>query len=139
MRKRQPSLDEFDDLRREFAAATDFSKFWDYFLDNWALNPGFMDMGGPAHTEEFMVLVKYIADRMFGRKTSPSNMRLIKVPEARMAHGVCMLEGGMAGIVYFEDLEMGLLAAPTPDGRTNYARFMFKVPMSEKSARAPVV
>lgn len=126
------SQEDFATLRKEFASATDFSAFWNYFLDTWASRPDFLAMGGPAHTDELSAIVKHVGDKVYGRPTNPMGMKLIKIPEAKLAHGACLLEESMACVIYFEDLEMGLVTVTTNESKTHYARFTFKSAKSVK-------
>ena len=117
------TAEEFAQLREQFIAATDLEAFWNSFLDDWGMRPGFMQMGGPAETEGLEVLVAYIAGKMYGKQVEPEEMRLVKIPEGQFVHGACQLDGELACLLYFEDVERGLLVAPGEGGKTNYARF----------------
>jgi hypothetical protein len=125
-----PSLQEFEHLKREFATATDFSSFWNWFLDDWASRPGFMQLGAPAYVEEMEVLIMRIASKMVGDLAMPANTRLVKIPEAKLVHGSCLVNKQICCVLYFEDLEMGLFVMSSKTGKTDYARFTLKQPKS---------
>lgn len=116
-------LEDFEALKRQFATATDFGAFWQDFLERWASRPGFMEMGAPAYVEDMQNLVQQIANQMAGGEARVANLRLIKIPEAWMVHGSCLVDGDLGVVLYFEDLEMGLFVLTRESGKTSYARF----------------
>ena len=119
-------MPDFVELQRRFVEAADLAAFWNDFLDHWAMRPGFMQMGAPAETQEMEILVAYIGGKMHGRVVEPTGMRLVKIAEAGFVHGACQIEGELTCILYFEEIEKGLIVAPGEGGKTNYARFRWK-------------
>lgn len=116
-------MPDFVELQRRFIATTDLAAFWNDFLDHWAMQPGFMDLGGPAETGEMEILVAFIAGKMYGRMVEPEAMQLVKIAESGFVHGAFQIEGELACVLYFEGLDKGLIVAPGEGGKTNYARF----------------
>ncbi|BDC49304.1 hypothetical protein F183_A16200 [Bryobacterales bacterium F-183] len=128
-------LEAFDDLKRRFATATDFGAFWDYFVDAWASRPGFMDMGAPAYVEDMESLIQQVANQMTGSDPARvANTRLIKIPEAGLVHGSCLVDGNLSVVIYFEDLEMGLFVLLRNSGKTSYARFTLRGKTKRRSS-----
>ncbi len=121
---------DFQDLQRRFVEATDFADFWTHFLDNYAENPAFMRLGGPAETQQMEVLVAYITGKMLGKVVEPEGMRLAKIPEVGVVHGACFVDGEITCVLYFETIEKGLVVHSKAAGQTNFARFTwtFKPP-----------
>ena len=117
---------DFLDLRKRFVAATDFADFWNYFLDNYAEKPAFMNLGAPAETQQMEVLVAYIAGKMLGKVVEPEGMCLAKIPEAGLVHGACKVDGDMTCVLYFETIEKGLIVISKMSGQTNFARFTWQ-------------
>jgi hypothetical protein len=122
----QPDLEDFDELKRLFATATDFGVFWQYFLEHWASRPSFMEMGAPAYVDDMEALIQQIANQMTGNVARIANTRLIKIPEAWMVHGSCLVDSDLSVVLYFEDLEMGLFVLTRDTGKTSYARFTLR-------------
>jgi len=127
---------DFVDLRERFVSATDFSAFWEYFLDTYADKSAFMKMGGPAETAQVEVLVAFIAGKIHGRIVEPESMRLAKIPQAGIVHGACMIDGCITCILYFESIEKGLIVSSKTDGKTAFARFAWK--FDRTNAMSPV-
>ena len=121
-----PEAFDFADLQQRFVAATDFADFWTHFLDNYAEKRAFMDMGGPAETKEMEVLVAYIAGKMLGKLSEAEGMRLAKIPEAGLVHGACLFDGDITCVLYFENIERGLIVSSRIGGMTNFARFTWQ-------------
>lgn len=122
-----PAFDfDFADLQQRFVSATDFGDFWNYFLDNFAEKPAFMEMGAAAETHQMEVLVAYIAGKMLGKVVEPEGMVLAKIPEAGLVHGACKIDGDMTCVLYFEAIEKGMVVVSKLGGKTNFARFTWK-------------
>lgn len=121
-----PAIQEFEELKRNFASATDFGVFWNHFIDDFASRPGFMQLGAPAHVEEMEILICRVASQLTGQLVEPVNTKIIKIPEAKFAHGSCLVENQLGCILYFEDLEMGLFVLMAESGKTSYARFTLR-------------
>lgn len=121
-----PSIQEFEELKRAFATAEDFGVFWNHFIDDFASRPGFMQLGSPAHVEEMEILICRVASQLAGELVEPVNTRIIKIPEAKFAHGSCVVQDQLGCVLYFEDLEMGLFVLMAESGKTSYARFTLR-------------
>ena len=128
MAKGTPTIQEFNELKKEFAKAKKFSEFWDKFLDDWVGRPAFMEMGTAVENPRLMGIVTLTCDQMLRKKTEPKMAQLVAIPEAQMIHGVYLIAGSMGSIIYFEDLGMGLVVVALSNGRTEYARYGLTMP-----------
>ena len=114
---------DFAELQRRFVETTEFGAFWNDFLDDWAMQPWFMNLGIPAKFPEMEILVADIVGKMYGRIVQPKEMRLVQIASARLVHGVFRVERGLGGVLYFERIEKGLIVAPGVGIQVHYARF----------------
>jgi predicted GNAT superfamily acetyltransferase len=111
------------ELQRRFVAAVDLGDFWNDFLDQWAMDRDFMELGEPAESRELEALSAHIVSKMYGREVKPETMRLLKIEGPGVVHGAFHVDGQLIGIIYFEQLQKGLIAAPGEGTRVYYARF----------------
>jgi hypothetical protein len=121
-----PDRDAFDALKKELATTSDFAGFWNGFIERFASQPGFMQLGGPAEVEGMEILICRITSRMLEQLVEPVNTRLIKIAEAGFVHGSCTVDGRLCCVLLFEDLEMGLLVLMSDSGKTQYTRFTLR-------------
>jgi len=121
-----PDLEAFDALKREFATTSDFAAFWNGFIERFASQDGFMAMGAPAEVEGMEILICRVTSRMLEQLVEPANTRLIKIAEAGFVHGSCMVDGRLCCVLFFEELEMGLLVLMSDSGKTQYTRFTLR-------------
>ena len=114
------------ELERLFAETNDFSGFWNHFLDDWAMQPWFMKQGAPTETTEMEMVVARIAGNRYGRPVKPKGMRLFRIEGAGVVHGAFIVDGKLGGVVYFENIEKGLIVAPGAGTLVHYARFTWQ-------------
>ena len=69
---------------------------------------------------------EFRASQLTGELVEPVNTRIIKIPEAKFAHGSCVVQDQLGCVLYFEDLEMGLFVLMAESGKTSYARFTLR-------------
>ena len=132
MNEGTPTIQEFDELKKEFASAKSFSDFWERFMDNWADRRSFIDMGVATDNPQLMKIIVMTCSRIVGKPVELQMPMLVSIPEANMIHGAYFVAGTMGSILYFEDIGMGLVVLALVNGRTEYARFgmtMTKAPV----------
>ncbi len=127
-REKTITLDDFATLRRDFVAAKDFGKFWNSFFDNWIECPEFIRMGQPVQSESVERLINEIGSRIFQRPVKAHGFMLLLVAEAKLIHGIFQLEQCTGNLLYFDDIDMGLVGVTHPGGRTDFARFTLSGP-----------
>jgi hypothetical protein len=104
-----------DRLKEKLQTAEEFSEVWRFFLDHFGENEDFLSLGAPTRND---ALARFLEEalRTSGEKhlkRSPvriSRMLLIDLPERSFLHGPAMVNDFTAGLFYFADVRMGMIA-----------------------------
>lgn len=127
-RKKTITLEDFATLRRNFVQAKDFAGFWNSFFDDFVQNPDFMEMGQPVQSASIESLVHRVGERMFQQPVKARDFMLFFVPDAHLIHGMFAVEDCSGNILYFDEIDMGLMGVVHPGGQTDFARFTLAPP-----------
>ena len=116
------------ELREMVQHEEEFDKIWDYFFDHFGSNEKFAREGALASAElieELTTLLENIFNRMVKREVLIAQLLLTAVPEQKFFHGPCVTDAGLACVIYFEDLRMGMvsLSPMASSNLVHYARF----------------
>ena len=128
---------KIQDLKRQLAICTNFASFWEYYLDNFADDPEFMNLGQPMDTAPMHRILGEIAVRALGKPAvALVNPMLIEQPESGLIHGYCTVSEYMMCIRFFlyMDLGMAILTPAKGKGETKYARFSITSPRDRAAA-----
>ena len=128
------NLDRLEELKQKLSQEKELSVVWTFYMDHFADHQEFIEVGGPTSNSLVTTVVAQVAQQMFGRKGTVSNLLLIRIPDYRFIHGPFMVEGRTGGVIYFEDTKMGLVAVAEhpPSQEVKYARFSGQ-PMKRQS------
>lgn len=118
-------LSRLEELKRRLVHEKDFMKIWGYFLDEFATELDFIKLGEPIRHENLELAIAQIGLQMFPRDGNVTRVGLIRVPDHRFIHGNVNVAGRVGGILYFEDIRVGLVAVSEhfPSDETKFARF----------------
>lgn len=108
--------EKLDELKGFLIKAEDFSKVYEFFFDSVACHREFIDLGKPSKSELLESALKVIGEEVLGKKCSVNNLQLIKIREESFFHGGCLLNGCIATVVYFSDIDVGMIAVNTVPG-----------------------
>ncbi len=109
-------------LQQRLVDATDFGDVMHHFFDEYAEKPGFLELGATFRSTELEAALAQIARRLVG--PGALDMMLMKrLPGQRFVHGAFMFGQYTATVLFFEDIERGLLAMGGDAGPTEFARF----------------
>jgi hypothetical protein len=131
-------LQKLEDLKAMVQIDEDFSAIWKYFFDHFGEKPEFAAGGRPAGEAIQSYLEPILEDickRIVNRDVMIAEFMLSEVPGHGFYHGPCLTDAGIAVILYFEDVKMGMMSL-TPglgSGLVHYARFT-AVPVESKGA-----
>ena len=100
-------------------------KISDAFWDEVAHEPSFASAGRPAENPRLRAMMERVGRHVLGEAYSATSTMLIHVREDAFWHGCCVLDGKLAQILYFEDIDRGLLAiaGDIGSGTTYYVPF----------------
>jgi hypothetical protein len=120
------NLDRLQDLKQRLRNGTDFSEIWEFYMDEFADHEAFTDLGEPASNEFLEATIPAVCQKLFGRKVTVMEMLIISIPEHEFFHSPLLVEGRIGGVIYFADINMGLLAVAAespPTAEVKYSRF----------------
>ncbi|MHC5897637.1 hypothetical protein [Nostoc sp.] len=102
-------------------------------MDHFADQPEFTDLGEPADNEYLDAVLYKTCQQMFGSPIKITGFFLIYIPNYRLFHGPFQVEGRIGGVIYFEDIKIGLLAVSAdypPTDAVKYSRFSEVIQLS---------
>ena len=118
------NLGKLQILKKKMAEATQFAEPFTYFFDEFAEKDEFLDIGKRVSHPKLERLIQGIGGMLVGNARFHDFM-FIRVPKHWFVHGTCWVSGRLANFIYFEDVQLGMLAitAATPGGDTLFQRF----------------
>ncbi|MUG96425.1 hypothetical protein F7734_30395 [Scytonema sp. UIC 10036] len=126
-------IDRLQELKRKLTFEADLSDIWLYYMDHFADDPKFTDLGEPAYSEYLDAVLHKTCQQMFGSAIKITNFFPIYIAQYRLFHGPFQVDGRIGGVIYFEDLKIGLLAVSAdnpPTDAVKYSRFSEMLRMS---------
>ena len=127
-----------EELKEKMQAEEDFSAIWKFFFDHFGENPEFMALGQSAdESMRFFLepILESLCKQVVSRDVRVEQFILSEIPEKRFFHGPCLTDVGIAVVLYFDDLKMGMFSL-TPalgSGLVHYGRFS-TIPVTGKHA-----
>jgi hypothetical protein len=121
-----PFKDHLETLKTKLATENNFSDIYDYFFTYLGENPKFMDYGKPVKKPELKATLKKFGEYLFeGEDVQITHFMIIQAKKTKFYHGSCFINGCIAGIFYFEDIEMGMAGVSMSHitGQTEFFRF----------------
>src|SRR6185437_6351432 len=93
--------------------------------DHFGEDSDFLALGKPGRNEVLEAFIDALGRQLCGGKCVITNLLLVKVPTTHFIHGGCFINGRLANVIYFEDIEVGLLCLvpAKPGGQTMFSRF----------------
>lgn len=102
---------ELNRLKEKLMTADDFSEVYDYFFDHLGENAGFIKMGKRAKNPILKKLLEMIGEQLFKEEGKVSNLLLTKISKPMtFYHGPCFINGRMGSVIFFKDIEMGMVS-----------------------------
>jgi hypothetical protein len=99
-------------LKAKLVEADQFAKVWEFFLDHFGEKEEFIALGERLRRHAFLEAVFGQIGRQLFRceEVLLENILLTHLPEHRFVHGGCTINGHLANVLYFEDLQMGVMS-----------------------------
>jgi hypothetical protein len=110
-------------LKHMLVHGESFGDTFEYFFDHFGDKPEFMSHGDNIDEPFVVASVEEVAKQVFGEKASITPPTLVSIPEYDFLHGSCFMNKCLTVIVYYTDLDMGILAIQQPSKGTFFVRF----------------
>ena len=117
------NLDLFDTLKDRLIGANRFDEIMTYFLDHFADDPQFIELGRRETSGDFQRMVALIGTRALKKKACLEYFVATRIDEKSFIHGGGLLGGRVLTVIYFEDIGTGLIAIDAGRDRLSLLRF----------------
>ncbi|MBE9049495.1 hypothetical protein IQ243_03570 [Nostocales cyanobacterium LEGE 11386] len=120
------NIDRLQELKQKLTNEADLSHIWLFYMDHFADHPEFTELGEPTYNQYLDGVLHKTCQQMFGRAIKITSFFLIYIAKYRLFHGPFQVERRIGGVIYFEDIKIGLIAVsadfPATDA-VKYSRF----------------
>jgi hypothetical protein len=126
-------INRLHELKQKLTNESDLSKIWLFYMDHFADKPEFLDVGERAENKYLDTVIRRTCQQMFGKETKITDSLLIHIAKYRLFHGAFQVKKRTGGVIFFEDIKVGLLAVSAdypPTDMVKYSRFSEMRPMS---------
>ena len=121
---------ELSILKEKLITGDNFSEIQNYFFDCFAENDEFLNRSKRAKNALLKQTISVVAEQVFQRKVTITHTMILKYPKTSFYHGTCFVEGRIAGIIFFQDIDMGLFSVQMKHPETSFVRFSMVIPES---------
>lgn len=131
------NLHLLETLKEKLVNSDDFSVVMHYFFDHFAENRAFMQLGRTQHSGLVETLATTAASSVLGERAVLRQFRLIYLPKQKFYHGPCFVNGHIATLFFFEEIQTGMMAIAmaTDIGEMRYIRITAMSVQTPKSAK----
>jgi len=130
------NLQKLSVLKDKLITAKDFQDPWNYFFDHFGENPDFLQLGHRSHDPALKTIIEGIGEQLFKKKVKVSNFLLTEIAEHNFFHGACFIQGRIATVLFFKDIDKGLLAISMSMGSSAVSLVRFSS-LKIESSRSP--
>jgi hypothetical protein len=117
---------EMATLKRKVVEEPDLKNVFDYFFDHFGEDMAFIKSGKPIRHELLLQLLPMLVRQVMTQPATVMDIMLVHVPEHQFIHGGFTLREGILGnLIYFEDIQTGVIALSRipPTGFVQFMRF----------------
>jgi hypothetical protein len=118
-------LDRLPELKHELLHEEELSEVWQFFLDHFADDPEFADFGELIRHPFVEAVLEQIGQQLFGPGGAINDVVLRWDAQHQFLHGAFNMGVRPGGIIFFGDIQTGMLAVPEgrPSIDVKFARF----------------
>jgi hypothetical protein len=120
------NIDQFQELKQKLTLEADLSAIWSFYMDHFADAPEFIELGEPKYNEYLDTVIHKTCEQIFGRVIKITGFLPIYIAQYSFFHAPFWAEGRIGGVIYFEDIKVGLIAVSAdypPTDEVKYSRF----------------
>jgi hypothetical protein len=124
---------KMEKLKEILLSCDDFRDVYDYFFDHLTNHPEFMKMGRKSKDPFLKSALKAIGGQIFKEEVKITRLLITKIAKYSFYHGPCFINGIMSSVIFFKDIDMGMISMvmPSSDGEVKFIRFS-SVQMKDK-------
>ncbi len=101
---------EIAKLKEMLQTEEEFGKVMRYFFDELGDHQDFIDRGKRAKHRLLKDAVQVVAEQVLGENgVVVEHLLLTKLAKSKFYHGGCFVRGRVANVIYFEDIDMGMV------------------------------
>jgi len=111
------------ELKEKVQTGTNFSEIYNFFFDYLGESDEFNDICKKAKHPVLKQFLAHLGERVFQKKVTIIHFMLLKFPKQKFYHGSFFMEGKIGGIIFFEDIDMGIFSVVNNYPETSFIRF----------------
>lgn len=132
------NIDRWQELKQKLTVEPDLSDIWLFYMDHFADHPEFTELGEPLYNEYLDSVIQKTCQQMFGRAIRITDFLPIYIAQYGFFHAPFQVERRIGGVIYFEDIKIGLIAVSAdypPTDEVKYSRFseVLRLPTPNRS------
>jgi hypothetical protein len=116
-------LSRLNTLKTQIVEAKQFDKPFNYFFDHFGEVREFIHVGERTQSPLLDEVLKRLGENLYGEGAPYVPGILTEIKEYHFIHGNCFLAGRLAVLIFFTDLDMGLLSVAEPGKGALMMRF----------------
>jgi hypothetical protein len=118
------NIEKLLQLKEKLQKEKDLSKIWLYYLDEFGDRPEFADLGEPSQNDFLLTVIAQVCQQIFGKAVNIDGIMTIYIEEYQFFHASFFANSHIGGVIYFEDIKTGLIAAASGSSAlAKYSRF----------------
>ncbi|MEA5567815.1 hypothetical protein [Anabaena sp. UHCC 0399] len=120
------NINRLQELKQKLTSEADLSKIWSFYMDNFADHLEFTELGEPSDNEYLYTVIHKTCEQIFGKAVKITDFLPIYITEYGFFHAPFQAERRIGGVIYFEDIKIGLIAVSAdypPTDEVKYSRF----------------
>ncbi|MGH1395805.1 MAG: hypothetical protein ACRAVC_17530 [Trichormus sp.] len=120
------NINRLQELKQKLTSEADLSDIWLFYMDHFADHVEFTELGEPLYNEYLNAVLHKTCQQMFGRTIKITDFLPIYIAEYNFFHAPFQVERRIGGVIYFEDIKVGLIAVSAdypPTNEVKYSRF----------------
>ncbi|MDM8516218.1 hypothetical protein QUF76_08480 [Desulfobacterales bacterium HSG16] len=110
-------------LKDKLISCEDFSEIHNMFFDLLAENHDFLRLSKKAKHPVLKQAAAAIGKKLLQKEVEISLFMLLKYKKYNFYHGTCFIDGHIAGIFFFQDIDMGMMSLSVNPPYTSFMRF----------------
>ncbi|WP_353571208.1 hypothetical protein [Candidatus Albibeggiatoa sp. nov. BB20] len=116
-------FEKLNELRHQLIKATDFRDPLNYFFNHFSANREVIKKGELIEHPLIGQVVEKVGQQLFGDDAQVNDLFLSEIKQYDFIHGTCFVSGHAVNILFFSDIDMGLLGIVMEDDKMMTARF----------------